>query len=189
MTNTTELDKIVAVSNTGPLVSAFQCGRIDLLQRYFSLVYITTSEVQELDIHGWLDEITQLIREGFVVVADLTDSEKQQAESVAKRIARSHKSPRSDWRDDLAEAEAMILMQNRTDDINAAIILLDEKAARKIAGEMGLKITGFPGILGRAGLDGILTKEDIRHHLKTCQQQGTYYSDRLIETLAETYGR
>ena len=84
MTNTTELDKIVAVSNTGPLVSAFQCGWIDLLQRYFSLVYITTSEVQELDIHGWLDEITQLIREGFVVVADLTYSEKQQAKFVAK---------------------------------------------------------------------------------------------------------
>lgn len=76
MTDTTELDKIVAVSNTGPLVSAFQCGRIDLLKRYFSLLYITTSEVQELDGHGWLDEITQLIREGFVVVAELTDSEK-----------------------------------------------------------------------------------------------------------------
>ena len=188
MTNNTEIDKIVAVSNTGPLVSTFQCGRVDLLKRYFSLIYITTSEVQELDVHGWCDEINQLIREGFVMVADLTDSEKQQAESVAKRIAQLHKSPRSDWRDDLAEAEAMILIQNRTD-INAAIILLDEKAARKIAGEMGLKITGFPGILGRAGLDGILTKDDIRQHLKTCQQQGTYYSDQLIETLAETYGQ
>lgn len=188
MTDTTELDKIVAVSNTGPLVSAFQCGRIDLLKRYFSLLYITTSEVEELDVHGWLDEMTQLIREGFVVVAELTDSEKQQAETVAKRIARSHKNTRSDWRDDLPEAEAIILMQNRPD-LNVAIILLDEKAARQVAGEMGLKMTGFPGMLGRAGLDGILTKDDIRHLLKTCQQKGTYYGDKLIETLAENYGR
>ena len=126
--------------------------------------------------------------ERFIVVANLTNSEKQQAESIAQRIAQLQKSTHSNWRDDLVEAEAMILMQNRSD-INAAVILLDEKAARKVAEEMGLKITGFPGILGRAGLDGILTKNDIRQHLKTCQQQGTYYSDKLIETLAETYGR
>ena len=78
--------------------------------------------------------------------------------------------------------------QNRIN-LNIAIILLDEKAARQVAGELGLKLTGFPGILGRAGLDGLLTKADIRQLLKTCQQQGTYYGDKLIETLAENYGR
>ncbi|MDY6803147.1 MAG: hypothetical protein SXA11_04990 [Cyanobacteriota bacterium] len=188
MTETAEPDKIIAVSNTGPLVSAFQCGRTDLLKRYFSLIYITASELDELDAHGWIDEVDRLIVEGFLVVEDLNDLEKKQAETVAKRIARLHKSTNSDWRDDIAEAEAIALMQNRTN-LNVAMILLDEKAARQVACELGLNITGFPGVLGRAGLDGILTKDEIRQLLKTCQQQGTYYGDKLIETLAENYGK
>jgi hypothetical protein len=52
-----------------------------------------------------------------------------------------------------------------------------------------LRITGFPGVVGRAGLDGLLTKNDIRHLLSLCQQQGTHYSNQLIEHVAETYGR
>ena len=44
MTETAEMDKIVVVSNTGPLISAFQCGRTDLLKRYFSVIYVTVSD-------------------------------------------------------------------------------------------------------------------------------------------------
>lgn len=118
----------------------------------------------------------------------LTDSEKKQAEEVARRIAALPTSGNSDWDSHLPEAEAIVLMQRRSR-LEFAITLLDEKAARHVAREMGLTLTGFPGVLGWSGRDGILTKQDIRQLLKTCQEQGTYYSDRLIETLAETYGK
>ncbi len=68
-------------------------------------------------------------------------------------------------------------------------ILLDEKAARQVAQELGLSMTGFPGVLGRAGLDGVLTQEDIRRLLMTCRQQGTHYSEAFIDAVAQTYGR
>ncbi|CDM93544.1 conserved protein of unknown function [Limnospira indica PCC 8005] len=45
-------------------------------------VFIDTSRL--LKFARRIDEINQLIREGFVVVADLTYSEKQQAKFVAK---------------------------------------------------------------------------------------------------------
>ena len=44
MAETAQTDKVIAVSNTGPLISAFQCGRMDLLRRYFSVIYITASD-------------------------------------------------------------------------------------------------------------------------------------------------
>ena len=72
---------------------------------------------------------------------------------------------------------------------SSTLILLDELAARAVAEEEGLRITGFPGVVGRAGLDGLLTKNDIRHVLALCQQQGTHYSNQLIEHVIETYGR
>ena len=69
------------------------------------------------------------------------------------------------------------------------IVLLDEMAARAVAGELGLRVTGFPGILARAGLDGLLTRDEIRRLLMECQRQGTHYSNALIEHVAKTYGR
>ena len=188
MTEIAEIDKIVAVSNTGPLISAFQCDRPELLKRYFQVIYIVESELTELSNHGWTAEINQLIADGFIVVLPLTISEKQQAEALAKQIAKLPTSGNSDWRHHLPEAEAIALTKQRTE-LNIAIILLDEKAARQIARNQGLTLTGFPGIVGWSGRDGILTKDDIRQLLKACQKQGTYYSDSLIEIVAETYGR
>jgi hypothetical protein len=40
-------------------------------KRYFSVIYITASELTELDAHGWAGDIRRLIKEGFVVVVGL----------------------------------------------------------------------------------------------------------------------
>jgi len=74
-------------------------------------------------------------------------------------------------------------------ELHCRIVLLDEKAARAVAMEIGLRVTGFPGILARAGADGLVTRADIHRLLKLCQQQGTHYSDALIAHVAEVYGR
>lgn len=53
-------EKLIAVSNTGPLVSALQCNRIDLLNRYFARLYLPPSVLAELEQHGARDEIQQM---------------------------------------------------------------------------------------------------------------------------------
>jgi predicted nucleic acid-binding protein len=189
MSDLINLDKIIAVSNTGPLISALQCGRVDLLKHYFSVIYITVSEFAELEKHGWTNEIRELLHEGFVsVVEELTDREKELAEDVARRIATDPTSRDPEWRNHLPEAEAIVVVQQRTH-LMIGQILLAEKAARGVAQELGLPMTGFPGILGRAGMDGLVTQNEIRQLLYTCKQQGTHYGDELIETVARTYGR
>ncbi|MFB0535716.1 MAG: hypothetical protein ACETWR_12135 [Anaerolineae bacterium] len=183
-----EIDKITVVCNTGPLISAFQCGRMDLLKRYFKTIYIASSQVAEFEKHGAGEELADLIREGFVVLAEpLTADEKERAETLARRIAVQPLSGDSDYRNHLPEAEAMIVAARP--ELGCALILLDELAARAVAEEEGLRITGFPGVVGRAGLDGLLTRNDIQQLLNLCQQQGTHYSNQLIEHVAETYGR
>jgi predicted nucleic acid-binding protein len=57
--------KIAVISNTGPLISAFQCGRIDLLKHYFETIYIPESELEEFRRHGADETIRQLVSEGF----------------------------------------------------------------------------------------------------------------------------
>jgi predicted nucleic acid-binding protein len=130
-----------------------------------------------------------LINDGFVRVAEeLAEREKELAENVARRIAADPTSRDPEWRNHLPEAEAIVLVQQRTH-LMIEQILLDEKAARSVARELGLALTGFPGILGRAGMDGLVTQDDIRCLLHTCKQQGTHYSDELIDTVARMYGR
>lgn len=182
------MDKIVAVCNTGPLLSGFQCGRVDLLKRYFEAIHTAPSQVAEFEQHGAGEELDDLVQEGFVVLAEpLTSDEQDRAKMLARQIA-AHPSPGdSDYRSHLPEAEAMVVAARPEPEY--ALILLDERAARAVAEEEGLRITGFPGVVGRAGLDGLLTKRDIRRLLGLCQQQGTHYSNQLIEHVAETYGR
>lgn len=182
------IDKITVACDTGPLISAFQCSRVDLLKRYFKTIYIAPSQVAELEKHGASEELGDLTREGVVVLAEaLTADEKERAEMLARRIAAQPSSGDPDYRGHLPEAEMMIVAA-RTE-LGCVRILLDELAARTVAEEEGLRITGFPGVVGRAGLDGLLTGKDIRRLLGLCQQQGTHYSDQLIEHVAETYGR
>jgi hypothetical protein len=189
MAETSQTGKVIAVSDLGPLISAFQCGRTDLLKRYFSVRYITASELTELDAHGWAGDIRQLIKEGFVVVAgSLTHEEREKAERVAKQIASDPASGDPDWLNHLPEAEALVLMMERGP-LMIDLILLDEKAARNVAHDLGVPMTGFPWVAGRAGLDGLVTRDEIRNLLRTCQQQGTYYSDQLIGVVAQAYGR
>lgn len=183
-----EIDKTTAACNTGPLISALQCGRVDLLKRYFNTIYIAPSQVAEFEKHGAGEELDDLLQEGLVVLAEeLTTDEKQRAESLARRIAKQPSSGDPNHPNHLPEAEAIVITARP--ELGCTLILLDELAARAVAEEEGLRITGFPGVVGRAGLDRLLTKSDIRHLLSICQQQGTHYSNQLIEHVAETYGR
>ena len=137
-------DKIIAVSDTGPLISAFQCDSTDMLRRYFSRIYITASELTEFDKHGWTDEIQGLISESLVKVADdLNKEEKEEEEQITRSIAAHPGSGDPDWHSHFPEAEAIVLMLGKKY-LMIDLIILDEKAARDTARKHGLSMTGFP---------------------------------------------
>lgn len=61
------------------------------------------------------------------------------------------------------------------------VILLDELAARAVADEMGLTLSGFAGVLLVAVQEGLLTADELKERLETCRRQGTHYSVLFIE--------
>jgi predicted nucleic acid-binding protein len=66
-------------------------------------------------------------------------------------------------------------------ELGATYLLLEEQAARQVAGELGMQFTGFVGILIAAARIGVLTPDEVRAAMETCRQQGTFYSHTLIE--------
>jgi hypothetical protein len=103
--------KLICVANTGPLISAFQCGRVDLLELYFSAIHIPSSCWAEYEKHGIVDGMQQLIEEGLVVVHVLTEKELKTAGKIAEMIASSPMSRDASPQGHIPDAEAIVLME------------------------------------------------------------------------------
>jgi len=109
------------------------------------------------------------------------------AKEIAKRIADSPLAKVKDFTHHLPEAEAMVIM--RRPELKCSALLLEELAARQVARKIGLNVTGFVAVLVESAKEGILTGEEVRTLLKTCQRKGTRYSNRFIETVTLPYRR
>ncbi len=132
--------KLRAVADTGPLLAAVQCGRVDLLQAFYEVLFVTPAQVSVLERHGASEDVQRLIAEGFLVVVSLSEEEFGQAKEVAKAIAARAKT--KDFEAHLPEAQAIVLTMRS--DLNAAHILLEESAARAVARHPARPVPGVP---------------------------------------------
>jgi predicted nucleic acid-binding protein len=122
---------MIAVADTSPLCYLILIGEIDLLPKLFIQVLVPQAVLGELlhadataMVRGWASNLPSWIRaEETPVLAD-AGLEKLQAGEQAAIL--------------LAEA------------VKAGIVLLDEKAARRVAAARGLRVTGILGVLGEA---------------------------------------
>jgi len=63
--------------------------------------------------------------------------------------------------------------------------LLDELAARAVAKDVGVKLSGFPGVLILAVQANLISAEDLKKRLEICRAQGTHYSVTFIQQAYE----
>lgn len=166
-----------AISDTGPLISAFQSNSIDILIAVVGQIHITPTCRSELIRHGWAEFLIQI--GASIHVQTLTPTEIKQAEAYAKQIALHPLSKDPEPFNHLGEAEAMALAQRS--EFSHSAFLVDEQAGRGVAFELGLTISGFAGILLMAVDRDLLTPEQLREKLELCKRSGTHYGDKLIE--------
>lgn len=170
-----------ALSDTGPLISAFQCQSFALLTQIFAGVHISQTCLAELTKHGWENEVRAA--SSALKVVPLTPSEQRQALTVAKRIAQHPETNDRIVANHLGEAEVIALslrVAYRND-----VLLLDELAARDIAKQMKVRLSGFPGMLLLAVQGSLITAEELKRRLEQCRQQGTHYSVAFIKQVYE----
>lgn len=178
MAQSSELRTVTyAVCNTGPLISAYQSDSFGLLRQIFAEIHISTACVAELIRHGWEAEIKATTPP--LVIVSLSADEEQQAMAIAEEIARQPETNDPVAVNHLGEAQAIQLALRPEHENN--ILLLDELAARTVARQRKLKLSGFPGALLMSVQVGLLPAEELRERLEKCRQQGTHYSQRFIE--------
>lgn len=171
----------VAISNTGPLISVFQSDSFELLTEIFTEVWISAVCRSELIRHGWANEIEAAGSK--LAIIDLTADEEQAALSIAEQIAQHPDTNDPVAENHLGEAQVIgVAMQNENRD---NLLLLDELAARAIAKQQGVKLSGFPGVLLLAVQNGLISAEELKARLETCREQGTHYGVLFIRQVYE----
>jgi predicted nucleic acid-binding protein len=170
-----------AICNTGPLISAFQSNSFELLTQIFTEIQISTACQTELIRHGWETEVHAAFPQ--LVIVKLTALEEQQAWRVAQQIAGHLQTQEPVVENHLGEAQAIVLAQRPEHKNNP--LLLDELAARALAKQMNLKLSGFPGVLLLAVQLGLISAEELTARLGHCRAQGTHYSITFIQQVYE----
>ncbi len=170
-----------AVSNTGPLISAFQSNSFGLLTDIFTEIHTSTICIDELEQHGWKNEI-QAVAPKLVGVG-LTPDEEHHALFLARQIARHSNTHDPIAESHLGESQAIVLALRP--EYQHDLLLLDELAAREVARGVNVNLSGFPGVLLLAVQGGLLSAEDLKTRLETCREQGTHYGAAFIRQVYE----
>ncbi len=170
-------DKPIAITDTGPLISIFQADCMDLVAALFGHLHTSAACLAEAVDHGWAEAINAA--SAVLVGHTLTSGEAVQAEEYAARIVAYSTSSTSTPSSHRGEAEVMVLAQRP--EFAEGVLLLDELAARRVASESNLNISGFAGMLLRMVSEGLLTADGVKERLERCRQQGTHYSVALLE--------
>jgi predicted nucleic acid-binding protein len=128
---------MTAVADTSPICYLILIGEIDLLPKVFTQVLAPQAVLAELlhedapaAVRGWASNLPSWICVKELPLLATSGLEKLQA----------------------GEQAAILLAES----IKADIILLDEKAARRIAAARGLRVTGILGVLGEAATRGLV---------------------------------
>lgn len=150
-----------AVSNSSVLISLSIIGQLDLLHHRFPDGILIPAAVwhEVVESAQGRSGAKQVAAARWIEVISIADTD------LATMLKTSL---------DTGEAEAIVLAREQ----NIAIVLLDEKDARKVAKRLGLSVLGAVGVLIWARRAGIIA--DLRSQLDALQQQGGFRLSRAL---------
>jgi len=155
-------------SNTGPIIALAKADRLSVLQALYGTVHISAAVHRELlaRIGSEATRIDDALRSFLIVEAPL--SLFPEVEHLTRSLG-------------AGEQQALGLALAR-----AELLLLDDRAARQAARQLGVRITGVAGVLIEAKRHGFIP--EVRPLLEAIRNQGYWLSEALIDTAARLTG-
>lgn len=153
---------MIVVANTSPLTNLAAIGQFDLLRRLYGQLHIGQGVWEELNAEGqrWPGR-------DDVAGADWIERHVVQNRPLVTALQRDL---------DLGEAETIALAL----EVEASLVLLDEREARRAAKRLRLRVIGVMGLLLEAKECGAV--KAVRPHLDALRQTaGFYLGDSLYD--------
>ena len=163
---------MIVVSDSTPLISLMKADQLYTLEKLYREILIPDAVFAELTANEKYAEETETIsRCPFIRVVSVKE---RKAVKILQRATGL----------DLGESEAIVY----ADDQRADILLIDEKAGRRVARTMGLHIQGTIGVLLQAYDQKILTADEtnaafekLRNNKRHISEEMYLYARRHIE--------
>ncbi len=154
------------VSNTTPIISLLKLNRLDLLKQLYTQIYIPVAVYNEIKAGNTKQYYCDLSTIDWIKIIEIKD---KQAVKYFLDL-------------DSGEAEAIVLAT----EINADLIILDEKLGRFHAKHADLKITGTIGILIKAKKNGLI--EELKPLLDELSHKDVWISEKLKREILNKIG-
>lgn len=128
---------MLIVSDTSPITNLIQVNQLELLNKMFGEIVIPNKVFEELSVYeGHKEEIGN---QDWILIKSVKN--KELVKALEKQL-------------DSGEAEAIILAK----ELEADLLIIDERKGRKAAEEYGLKIIGLLGVLIQGKKKGHIDK-------------------------------
>jgi len=154
------------VSDTTPLISLLKLNRLELLQNLYSQIYIPTAVYKEIEAGKSKEYYKDLSKIDWINIVEIQN---KQALKYFLDL-------------DAGEAEAIVLAT----ELNAGLIILDEKLGRFHAKHADLKVTGTIGVLIKAKTDGLIEK--IKPLLDELTDKEVWINEKLKSEILKRIG-
>lgn len=154
------------VSNTTPIISLLKLNRLELLKNIYKQIYIPTAVYKEIEAgkaKGYYKDLSEI---DWINIIEIQDKQ------VLKYFLDL----------DAGEAEAIVLAT----ELNADLIIIDEKLGRFHAKHADLKVTGTIGILIKAKSEGLIEK--LKPLLNELNEKGVWISEKLKNEILKKAG-
>lgn len=156
------------VADTSPLIALDACNQLDLLRKLYTRILVPRAVEWELSFGGTTGlprGLSRAHRRWIKVQALSTPLSPALAAAL-----------------DLGEAEVIALAL----EVGSPLVLLDERAARKVAKDRGLQVTGAMGVLLRAKNKGLLTA--VKPSIDLMLSKRVLFGDDLIDFVLRRAG-
>ncbi len=154
------------VSNTTPLISLLKISRLDILESLYKKILIPKAVYDEVEAGKNKDYYSDLLEFPWIDVVEIED---KQAIKYYVDI-------------DAGEAEAILLAT----EIQADLIIMDEKLGRLHAKHADLKVTGTAGVLIKAKSEGWVT--EVRPLLFELIKKDVWIGEKLVNEILNQVG-
>jgi|LAHS01.1.fsa_nt_gb hypothetical protein len=164
---------MIIVSDTTPIISLIKIKHLELLKKLFKKVIIPYAVYSELTSNSaFIDEIAEVRNATFLEVLSVNNEEAVRLFSKGTGL-------------DVGESETIVLAE----ELNAELILMDERKGRIIAKQMGLQITGTLGILIESYHAKLISSNDVQEYMDLLIESGVRISKTLYNNILEYVNR
>ncbi|MGB5771271.1 MAG: DUF3368 domain-containing protein [Crocosphaera sp.] len=156
---------MIIISDTSPLCYLILIDCIEVLPVLYKNVIIPQAVYQELQAEATPKAVKEWIQNhpDWLIIKNITNASDSELNKLDK-----------------GEREAIILAE----EVNADLLILDDKLARTIATQRSLKIIGLLGILIDAARNNLI---DLPTKINELQQTSFFVSPKLLESILSQF--